>query len=402
MTDASDGKDKIINMDNIVYNYVEKNILNGKFNIILNIYPFLKSKILLMDLWKEIFIKHKNIPSKKELILKFIFIAISENYLSSDRDTFKQISKTLEESDSSTNNSKVIKEIRKMILDKEYIIITPSDSPTKFEIIRTFTDVSPVKMANELTKYCSELYLKIKIHDFLEMIIKDCIPENSYVDNLIKISEIMTYIVPWEILSESDPNRQKELVNYFTELAVNLKKLNNYHLLFSVVLGLSFNCLNNIPHLWYNSITYKKYTELNQFISYQKNYNNYRMEICQKNNKNNTIIPCLSIINLDIKHFTEIELFDQKKIKFDKNKVSPICEYVSQFKSFNLNYNIESDKSIKLFIKNLPKDLNDKKIYELYQIYKSLRKGSSIEKPVTTDKRKRMSTKSIKRLSIMK
>ena len=378
MSNIDSDKDRIVDKDSIIYNYFESNIQKNDLHIILRVYPFLKYSYSFIDLWKELYFKNKHNKQSKKTLLNLILIAISDNYLSIDRYEIKEVYNTITENEKDNDTLIVAKEIMSIFYNKEYEIIKILNSSNKLNIIRVFTDINVSELANELTLFCSENYKKIKLYDMLNMIIYDKACDNGPLQNLIKISEQLTYIVPFEILSQSDRQKQKYILEYFIKLAVKLKKRRNYHILFSIVLGLSYNCLNNIPHLWQNLTINKKFKDLSEFISYHKNYSNYRSELLE--NIKNPLIPCLSIINSDIKHFTEIELINRTIGELNTEELLNISNYIQIYQSFDFNFNsIESDLSIKLFLKNLPQDLDSKKIYELYNIHKLHRKGSLIE-----------------------
>ena len=200
----------------------------------------------------------------------------------------------------SFSNFELLTGLEKLHLSKKKY---PTSNNVRFEMDIKFSDITPIEFAQELTRMCSKYIANIYIHELLSCAWNDSFVEEDapYIFRLIKIFEKVSYWIGTEILKSITINDMINTMNTFIEIAKELYKLNNFHLLFAINAGLNLASITRLKFL-FESENVKKYTEkLNTITDNRINYKKYR-QLLAKNliKSSDPVIPYIGIITRDI------------------------------------------------------------------------------------------------------
>jgi hypothetical protein len=169
-----------------------------------------------------------------------------------------------------------------------------------------FMIISPENMALQITFTMGKYFMTMRASDFLNS------KDSSNMHNIANYFDRLAYLVTTEILRVYGTKKKCECIKYFIDVAKELKKLNNFHGLMAVILGLNNKALSRLHDLWYKIKEHKNVLdELTNFMSAIGNYRIYRKHI-HDSKKLFNVIPFLVIEVTDILHICELPIFDQE------------------------------------------------------------------------------------------
>jgi|688.fasta_scaffold158286_2 hypothetical protein len=366
----------------IIKSFFKKYVLyNDNWDFVLRIFPLLKPNITFVDLWIHYFKKSCKLSRQKHIniLYKCLFSNEIKKYVifnQKDIEDLKHYSKKYHQDDY------IIDNIDKLIINtntEQIPVITRISSfcgIDKFNSLKrtcskpilNYLQISPIEFANELTFICSQYYKNITSHNLLDVSLNEDYTKIYEITELIKLFEKIHYLIPKDILTTFDSSVQIKIINFFLDLSIELKNLRNYYMLYSVVLGIMKPYLQSLNNVWSNSEIKRKINIISPFIKIDRNSYNYRNEL-NKITVENTI-PHLGIILSDIKHFSEINLFNYETKKISIAILKRLNDYLITIENYNYDYGIISNDNINKYIIKLRNTQDDIDIYDLYQVYK--------------------------------
>ena len=230
-----------------------------------------------------------------------------------------------------------------------------TESPAVHTLI-TYLDVKPNVFASELTYICEIHFNKITSYHFINHLLDKSVDTNSTINFLIKLFEKVSNLVSYEIIS-ADINKQPFIVEYFIKVAQELNNIGNYHMLFSVLSGLNNTYVTKIQYLWKNKSYLNTLAKLNNIISFNRNFQNYRAKINFKSDdpvkKIQPSLPYIGLILSDLIHLLEYNVFDFDSNTIDESIIKTIYEYINTIDTYNYQYQYVSNPDVNFYILNL-------------------------------------------------
>lgn len=331
----------------LILQYIEKQIFeHNNIDYICRIYPIFKLKISLIELWIKYY-EETIVIEEKELLFNFMKSIISINYISINNDDLELLEKLIEDN----NDSNLHNFIYSLIIEhnKTHYDRLLEINLGKNSFFDDFLIIDPKIFANELTYVCAEYFKEINSYHFLISVLHEKYDINYNMYELIHLFEVISYIIPQKILLSNNIKYQQTIISYFIKVAFSLKKLNNFHMLFSICAGLLNINIQNIKYLW-NNKNMLQLDELCKIIKLDRCYVNYRNILEQ--HKNEYLIPYLGVIFYDIKHKLESDIIIKNGKCINKKVLVDINDYLTQIDSYNINYQINSDKyALRIIIK---------------------------------------------------
>jgi hypothetical protein len=260
-------------------------------------------------------------------------------------------------------------------LEKSNSYIFKKDNISDFgELIRTHTEqqlpyklsiinIDPIEFANELTRITSTSIHKINIHELIHLAMKDNYDVTS-IPNLTNclndFNKITYWVVSEIILNFKNTNDKLAVVKKFVNIASELKNLNNYHMFFAILLGLNHYSVQRIKFLWEpNSEHTIKYNQFLDIIMPIDNYKNYRNIL--DNLKSKHCIPYIGLVLKDIKHLSEISFYTETEFNWKLYNV--VVDIIKSYEQITKKYDIIENKNINTFITNMKCCCDDNVLY---------------------------------------
>lgn len=382
----------IYNKKRIVADYLENEILNGNHEYVCHIYPLFRLKTSLFQLWKSLFVKHNDDENKTATLIEFIKIITQEKYINLMDDKFKELVEILKDIRQCDD---IINEITNIAIKNDNMRNINHNllniQTNKNHFIDGIFIIEPKILAHELTYICSQLCHNITIIDFLKIGINYKYKGNSDISKLIKLSDTLSFTISHEIIMSNDIKYQEFLILYFIKTAFILKKINNFHMLFSVCAGLNHPKVQNIKELWNGKKYIQKFNELVDIIKFDRNYKNYRTLLNKQmnvGNKNMGIIPYIGVILLDINNICEIDIVNKADNSINVNILHDINEYLNAISMMRNNYNYVSNSYAFNRIARMVNVTNIVDLYDLESDNKIRRRLSEPDNPIKYVKNK--------------
>lgn len=358
-----------------IKDYVKKIILNEDYEIelFLKIFPLFKSKKTLIQIWIELYkeIYTNNRDENRERLIQFILQFVSNKNTHCSKEDIDSLIETLKPN---KEHILLIDKIKKIVSETTNLFGILKKSLSDNFYTNNYISISPQDLANELTVICVEYYKKINFYELITIVDKGDHKQHHELSELTDLCEKFGYLVPSEILKEKNPKKQIIIAHYFIQLSNELKVLRNYHMLYSILIGLSNHYLQTIPYLWEDEEYKIMFNSLSTIISPLGNFTNYRKEL--NDNKDEIIIPYIGLILADIQHLLEYDFITSDNI-INEHVIDYIGNYITKIKKYKCNYTIESNKSIRLYITQLFTNTSQNDLHEFYKLHKTRTKGSS-------------------------
>ena len=221
------------------------------------------------------------------------------------------------------------------------------------------TFISPIKVAQELTRQCAVIYNKITAHEFATIGFED--QKTKKCIHYTKLVDLFNTIANWTTTTILKTNNDKTTIfNEFINLTEEFAKLNNFHLTMAVIAGLNSSSISRIPFLKAPRPAIERYDKLYADFSHNRNYAKYR-EILERVTNKSQVIPYMGVISKDLLAYTSKEMLynvEKKEVnkitydaliklskdylvvkKYDIRKNMAVCAYLD-------NQQIETDENI--------------------------------------------------------
>lgn len=367
---------------------IETAIFNRKFKEIilsnqdeqinfLKIYPLFNKNQNILLLWKQYYEELNNstnitteIQIKKDLMMDFLTFALEYDLIEYKTKEILTILTMMEYTDDQSNRdlikSSIIKGKTNTCLKKISLI----DDPHIYDktINASIKDFSPYEIAQELTRKFSFLTEKISYHELLYVSQNDN-KFNKNENKLITPIEVLIndfrklgYIVFYTILIEDKTDIARvNTIKHILKICEELKSLNNYHALFALSAALNNSVIQKLDNLWKNK-KYSMFAEFSDIVNPCNNYKNYR-NLVKKNIKNNMILY-IGITISDIKHILEYPLYDTSNNNFNVDVYTIILSILNNFKSVQLNYDINKNEPIYKWFSNINIQYSESEFYD--------------------------------------
>lgn len=230
--------------------------------------------------------------------------------------------------------------------------------PDEIVPICHFDTISEKDFAYELTRECAGYMKNITNRDIIASV---CFQDNqqysSYsVTQLTNMFNRITLWVPTEILSTSPEHiTQTRKLKKFIDIAKILHELNNYHVLFAVLIGLDSVEIKRVKYLWENLDKKSKKTlnSLLELISVLQNYGNYRKKL-RDMDKKTKLLQFFPIIKKDITFALECKLFISEKNDINMFTIFQISTILNDFISYRNNYDIPINNTVRHYLDKFP------------------------------------------------
>jgi len=265
----------------------------------------------------------------------------------------------------------------------------------------TFMKLSPVELARQLTIMEFDLYQRIKPWEFLNQgwTKKDEEPIPS--PHIVAMTSHFNHVAEWiaiEVLEAGSVKKRAKVVTRVIEMAVELRKLNNFNGIMEVLAGLQTTAIYRLRHTWsaVSESTFATFEELKTLLSREKNFKNMRDALPTLNPP---VIPYIGMWLTDLT-FLEDGNPDETPgglINFEKRfMISAVIRDVQQYQQ--TPYCLIRNRPIRRWIASQPMHL----LYTEDLAYKlSLecepRDGSSRKPPKAKKKKKKKNKKAAKK-----
>lgn len=345
----------------------------------LKIFPIFRVKLRLISIWINTYndyISQKNKVSslsisnndfsmcKRESIITFLLLGLTHEYLESEMTDVAQIlilMKNAGEDEEYINHVKskfmnlgitheISKNMSKSTESLNESILNSEINSIDNEIIKDLSSFSAEAIAFELTRMHSELIKKINIHELINLAISDKCDQKSYqnLSKLIDNFDRLSYFVRTEIFIKRENSDRIQFAKKIVRVAMECKKLNNIHGLFSIIVGLGNGSINQLTELWRPKWKYTKlYKELEMFVSPVKNYSKCRQYV--ESLGKNSVIPYVGLILSDIKHLSECEIYEKETIQLVWDIYNKYVQIIRSYESLNKSYVIPVNKQLFVF-----------------------------------------------------
>lgn len=339
-----------------------------QFNF-LKIYPLFKKNQNLLLLWNQHYEKIKENIFDSLLMLNFIILAFENDLIEYKMSDVITITDKIDDvSNKELIKSSIIKGKIKTCDTKISLInnsVTQCDNP-----ITNIKKISHIAFAQELTRIFAHFTEKVTYHELLYVAqhdIKNHKNENELmqpVEILIDYSNKLGYMVLHTILIEdkNDLDRIKT-IKHILKICEELKILNNYHALFSLLGGLGNSSIQRLDTLWKNKKYTNTFTKLTEIINPTGNHKKYRETINE--NLGTNIIHYIGITISDLKHALESNLYDIHNVCFNMNSYDIILKILNNFKNMPVNYDIEKNDIVFKWISNIKIVYTDSYFYDI-------------------------------------
>lgn len=241
-------------------------------------------------------------------------------------------------------------------------IYPPPITPQSDNIVQLI-NLEAKDIADQITVYCSEFYQNITLHELLFRAMNDNFTDKDC-PNLTKLTNQFNIYINWiptEIIFNCNDNQQRiQVIKKFINIAIELKKLKNYHMFFAIVGGLNHMSVQRIKAVWQTDAEHtKQFIDLEKIITNLNNYYYYQQDI--KDIKDETIIPFFGLIIKELKHLLEPPIIYKKK--FNQIQYNLIIAYIKKFELYNKCYNIQKKIPIIAYLMNLSVCTDDDKFF---------------------------------------
>ena len=318
--------------------------------------------------------KLKNLQMKKRTVVNFIEKAVIGKYISLTDSEFEEISVILKKQVVDANYIDVVK------FYKNIVRLPKTVQPTVNNVICHFDEISATEIARCMTAGMSEIISDINTKEFvLTAMAEETDPTTCpTLYHALKEFQKYGYWVPTEVLFNATTKEQQiESVKKFVDIAIELKNLNNYHLLFAVVGGLNNRAIQRLKYLWdENSEHQQKLYLLETVVSHTFSYKRYRTLV--KKVKDKSVVPYTGIIIKDIKQLLEGPTFTEKG--FNWHIYNSVNQILITFDRFTKYYTMTPNPRTRHYLDNLAPCMNDDQLYVQSNLYK-MGKGSLIASP---------------------
>ena len=340
------------NFDYIIRTFILLQSGNTLLGIAINYYKLLSKKnydvgkIVELILSTIKFNIQNNIDSKLDIIK----LIINMNCLDASKIHIKKLELVL----NGTDYAKLIVKISNLFkYSNSYIESKPIINivPQVLSKYITYLDVKPVIFASELTSICETNFNYISSYHFISYILDKDSKDSVTIKFLIDLFERISNLVSYEIISADSIYDQIFIVNYFINVASELYLVGNYHMLFSILSGLNNADVQKIKHLWKSKSYLVTFIKLNDIISFNFNFQNYRNMM--KLDSKIVRIPYIGLILSDLIHMLEYSIFDFELGIINADVIQSIYEYMSVIDTYNYKYHYISDPHINHYILNL-------------------------------------------------
>ena len=339
-----------------------------QFNF-LKIYPLFKKNQNLLLLWNQHYEKIKDNIFDSLLMLNFIILAFENDLIEYKMSDVINITDKIDDvSNKELIKSSIIKGKIKTCDTKISLInnsVTQCDNP-----ITNIKKISHIAFAQELTRIFAHFTEKVTYHELLYVAQHDTkIHKNENelmqpIEILIDYSNKLGYMVLHTILIEdkNDLDRIKT-IKHILKICEELKILNNYHALFSLLGGLGNSSIQRLDTLWKNKKYTNTFTKLTEIINPTGNHKKYRETINENLGAN--IIHYIGVTISDLKHALEYNLYDIHNVCFNMNSYNTILKILNNFKNMPVNYDIEKNDIIFKWISNIKIVYTDSYFYDI-------------------------------------
>jgi hypothetical protein len=268
--------------------------------------------------------------------------------------------------------------------------------------------VDSKKLAEKMTLICSSYHNRIKSYQLVNYVRNasnkpeaskiDIIDDLYYINKLIYIFDRVAYWVPTTILKHPIKKHQEKLIKKFVEIVEECRKLNNYHIVMAIIAGLNNVSITRLKFLWNKQKYIKKINVLNELMSPQGNYKNYRSELEDRLLTDDTpSVPYLGMIVSDYQHMLESDPVDEENNCFKRDILESIVVMVNRFMKTQREYDITDNPNINVNFDKLFVWTNDKLYSTSVDIYSSNRTSLNATKgSVSTDNLSRRKKRTVR------
>lgn len=302
----------------------------------------------------------KDIPSIKKLnlqknnLVRFIQLGYNNSFIDTNRLNLNMVIDALRQNNESPSiiveiqQNCIKRDLQQKIHEKKLTIGHRSNGSN---ILPSFKNFDSVELAKELTRTASKLLNKATTHELIMMTF-DNVDKKKYCPHLLKFIDlfnIVSGLIPTEILKQPTDKEQIETINKFINTASELKKLNNYHCLMATICGLNNVAIRRLKHLWNDRPEIKQFLSMEELMSMSKGYSSYRQSINSLGN-NTPVIPYIGLLISDMKHCLEIDKFNDEGV--NSELYNQVLKFVNGFEQQKKNYNLLKNKEISKMFKN--------------------------------------------------
>jgi len=345
----------------------------------LKVYPIFKFREKIIDLWIKIYAKtNKSLQKKydsekskgtlrrsmtltndsvlkyinyKKNIVNFLEIALKKGYVILTALEIAKIDATIKQFDNDKHIIDLMNFYTVYYQNLNKIDLSPLIKSSD-QIIQ-LSGLNSKYIAEQMTLHLSKIYQSITAHELIFRAMHDDFTEKDchHFTKMANAFNKYLHWVPTEILFNCTCNDQRiRMVNNFIEIAIELKKLKNYHLYFAIIGGLNNMSVQRLKMLWEPDAEHtKKFIELEKIVVPLNNYNNYQREI--KNIKDEPFIPFMGLIIKNLKHSLDAPLIHKNKL--NKIQYNLIVNQIKIFESYNKCYDIQKNLNIINYLLNL-------------------------------------------------
>lgn len=351
----------------------------------LKVYPYFRSNTDILEIWIHIYSKiniklkkykkYKNnkitnsIREKIEQLKKekysahqFIIIGTENKYLNLNTyrkeimdllikynksvDSIFNIQKTISFSIWNTNDMLNSKESQQK--EKCHMCFKESTS-TKYGI----ENFSSKKLAQNLTSIMFDIFIKISPHELIISTINDDCKNGENIKKIVDFFNKISLWVPTEIIKKITEKEQIKITKKFINIAKKCLELNNFLGIFAIVCGLNHNSIQKLKNIWKNNLLKRSLKKINRITDPYKNYYNYRFYI-NNLNLDDPIIPCIGIIQSDLKHLLENDVYQLDKQSIDLDLFDNIVKLINNFENMKKKmYHFPKNKLIQEYFEYL-------------------------------------------------
>jgi len=230
----------------------------------------------------------------------------------------------------------------------------------------TFFDIDEVEAARQLTIRCWELWSAIKVPEFFNFNWSK--PQTQHLAaNLLAFIDYFNFIsrgVSSTLILVTKVRKRRKMLMRLIKIAMELKKLKNFHMLQAFVCGLGNSAVSRLK--WTKEKVRKRFkqqlTELETLMSMEGSYKHYRqaLESCA------TSLPAIPYVGVCLTDLTFIEEGNRDTIgnliNFSKHRlVYKVINGVLETYQ-GKGYNLQKENKIQQFLSSLPQ-IDDAALY---------------------------------------
>ncbi len=337
----------------IIYGHIEQFLYGGgnDFDYTINTFVLLRSEnslLKILNYYYKLLYLNKADSKRIQKLLDVIFEVLKYNAANNIYFILDTIELIILMEIQNENNEN-IKMVEQFLCVGSCKKIDPDLKSSNYKIILSCADINPISFACELTYMCFTHMKKISSCNYIDRIINKS--NNSAIDSLLDLSEKISNLIPYKIITAGSPSEQVSIIKYFVTIAKYLNKFRNYHIFFAVMSGMNDHKVDNIEHLWKNQTYLKTFAKLNKIISPSNNYRAYRNEL--RIHSGDNILPYTGLIQADFEHMLEHETIDSDSNTINHELLKTIYSYMNTIDNYKHNYWCENNPDINFYVSEL-------------------------------------------------